>query len=95
MNRIWKALLVMCCVAAALSGVIVLGLQESFIHGPKIAQPETGQVVPFSNHGEIHYVTQERYRIFDVARIVGQIAGWSAIFLAVVMGKAGWKSRSK
>jgi hypothetical protein len=38
--------------------LIMMALGESFDHGPKTPQPQTGRVVPYHSHGEIFYVTE-------------------------------------
>jgi hypothetical protein len=49
MSKISKALFVGCFSVGLLSGVVVIGLQETFIRGPKIAETQTGHVV--AHHG--------------------------------------------
>jgi hypothetical protein len=60
MNKRAKLLLnVVFCIGFA-SVLVVLALQESFIHGPTTPQPETGQIVAFMNHSDTHYITIAR-----------------------------------
>jgi hypothetical protein len=84
MNKIWRALLAGCFGVAILSGFVVIGLQESFIRAPKVPDTQTGHVIPFSNHGDIHYVTQLNPQIFDIALFTGMIALFSGVLVGLI-----------
>ena len=62
----------------------MIGMQQMFVRGPKIPEAETGYIIPYSNHGDIHYATQQSFQIFEWSKIVGPMAAIAAILVGLV-----------
>ena len=56
-------------------------LTMSYTHSPRLPQPETGNVVPFNNHGTYVYITQ----LQDVLLKTAFAVGLTALFVTIVI----------
>jgi hypothetical protein len=63
----------------------MMALGESFIHGPRNPQPQTGQVVPYNSHGEIFYVTELANDIYLLTLNGGVVL----VFLGIAIVRMG------
>jgi hypothetical protein len=69
--------------------LIMMALGESFIHGPKTPQPQTGQVVPYNSHGDTFYVTELANDIFLLTLNGGVVL----VFLGIAIVRMGKRNQ--